>query len=166
MLTLNFENMVDPSIALHSFQKEFSLGNLKLEQGSIHPNLYVHYEAIGNNSFRLTYVRLEKLTVITFVNIVPCAPIERAPCFQIGYAVPESYRNRGLAKETIEMVITEMKNGYRRAGIKSFYIEAIVDANNQPSRRVAEHTLSTKPKEIIDEKSCLPAFQYLRKIES
>lgn len=158
--------MVDPSIALHSFQHEFSNGKLKLQQGSVYPNLYVYYDEIGNNSFRFAYVRLEKKTVIAFVNIVPCDPIGRVRCFQIGYAVPELYRNRGLAKETIEMVITEMKHGYRRAGLEEFYIEAIIDANNNPSRRVAEYTISTKPKEIIDKNSGLQAFQYRRKIQS
>jgi RimJ/RimL family protein N-acetyltransferase len=158
--------MVDPSGALQSFQKQFLLENLKLEPGAIYANLYVHYEEIGDSSFRLTYVRLKDKIVIAFVNIVPCAPFEGTRCFQIGYAVPDAYRNRGVAKETIEMAITEMKHGYLRAGIKKFYIEAIVDANNSPSRRVAEHCISANPTSIVDENSGLPAFQYLRKIES
>jgi hypothetical protein len=157
--------MVDPTSALHSFQEEFLLGNLKLERCSIYPDLYVHHEIFGEISFRLTYVRFDEKTVISFVNIVPCEPVERIHCFQIGYAVPEAYRNRGLAKETIEMVLKEMKHGYQRAGITKFYVEAIIEANNKPSLRVAEHTISASPTEIIDQFSGSPAFQYLRKIE-
>ena len=70
-----------------------------------------------------------------------------------------------MAKETIKMVLAEMKHGYQLAGIAKFYIEAIIYANNKPSRRIAENVLSTQATEIIDEKSGLPAFQYLRKIE-
>lgn len=158
--------MIDPSNALLSFQDEFSQGNLKIEPCSIFPTLYVHYEATVEKSFRLTYVRLENKIVIAFVNIVPCASIERTPCFQMGYAVPEAYRNRGLAKETVEMVISEMAHGYQNVGITKFYIEAIIDANNYPSRRVAERTISVNPTEMVDEKSGLPALQYLRKIEA
>ena len=157
--------MVDPSSALQSFQEEFLLGNLKLHQGPLYHNLYVYHEKIGESSFRFTYVRLENKTVTAFVNIVPCTSIEKTRCFQIGYAVPEAYRNRGLAKETIKMVLAEMKHGYQLAGIAKFYIEAIIYANNKPSRRIAENVLSTQATEIIDEKSGLPAFQYLRKIE-
>jgi hypothetical protein len=157
--------MVDPSNALHSFQEEFLLGNIRLEPGSIYPDLYTHYQIFGENSFRVTYVRFDNKTVISFVNIVPCEPVNGTHCFQMGYAVPEAYRNRGLAKETIQMVLKEMKQGYQRAGITKFYVETIIEANNKPSLRVAEQTISSNSTEIIDKLSGAAAFQFLRKIE-
>ena len=156
--------MIDPTNALDSFQNEFSKGNIKLQPGVIHRDLFVHVENLENNKFRMTYVQLEKFTVTSFVNFVLCAPIEKTPCFQIGYAVPAEYRNQGRAKRTINMALTEMKFGYQRAGVKEFFIEAIIDEKNIASLRVAEQTISISPISIIDEYSKVPSFQYLRKV--
>ena len=157
--------MIDPSNALQSFQQEFSLGNLKLQPGTLYPGLFVHVQPLGNTKFRMTYVQLENLTVTSFVNFVPCDQIENIPCFQVGYAVPAGYRNQGRAKEAIKMALAEMKFGYQRAGITKFFIEAIVEQSNKSSLRVAEQTISETPISMVDQFSNMPSFQYLRKIE-
>lgn len=100
-----------------------------------------------------------------FVNFADCAPVERIRCFQIGYAVPQAYRRQGQAKDIVRMAISEMQHGFKLAGVAIFYIEAIVGADNRPSQRVAEQTISATPVRMIDEISGMPAFQYLRKIE-
>ncbi len=156
--------MINPINAMHSFQKELLRGNIQLQPGDLNPDLFVYLDNPEDGKFRITYVRLESKTVTAFVNFVLCEPIEQTPCFQIGYAVAEEFRNKGQAKKIIEMAISEMRNGYQSAGITTFYVEAIVDANNKPSLRVAEQTLSAKPVGTIDKFSGLPAFQYLRKI--
>lgn len=157
--------MIDPFNALISFQEEFSRGHLKLQPGSLYPNLYAYLEMFEGDSFRFTYVRIENSTVIAFVNFVRCEPIQRTPSVQIGYAVPKAYQNRGLAKNTIKMAISELQYGWRRAGIATFYVEAIVGAENKPSQRVAEQVISSKPVSISDEFKGLPAFQYIKKVE-
>lgn len=157
--------MVDILSALGSFQYEFKRGNISLQPGAIYPDLYVHVETMHDNKFRMTYVQLENSIVVALVNFVLCAPIEKIPCFQIGYAVTAEYRNQGRAKLIIEMALTEMKFGYKRAGIIVFFVEAIVDESNKASLRVAEQTICASPKPIIDEYSKMPSFQYLRKIE-
>ncbi len=57
-----------------------------------------------------------------------------------------------------------MKNGFARANIRTFYVEAIVGVHNAPSQRVAAATISDAPIEETDKISELPALQYLRKI--
>ena len=63
-----------------------------------------------------------------------------------------------------EAAIVEIKNGLARNNLRAFYVEAIVGAHNEPSRRVAAATIADTPKEVTDEFSGLPAFQYLRKV--
>ena len=93
-----------------------------------------------------------------------CEPIEGTPCFNIGYAVPEAYRNQGRAKEAISAAISEMQHGFGRLG-HLFYVEAIVGADNKPSQRVAEQVIAETPVASTDQISGLPAFQYVRRIE-
>jgi hypothetical protein len=104
--------------------------------------------------------------VTAFVEFAPCEPIEGTPCFAIGYAVPEAYRNQGRAKDAIRAAISEMQNGFSRM-MPAFYIEAIVGGDNKPSQRVAEQIISSNtPRPVTDKLSGLPAFQYLQKIEA
>lgn len=157
--------MIDPSNAMESFQQILLTGSVQLQRGDINPDIFVHADTPAQGKFRLTYVNLDDVQIIAFVNFAPCEPIEGIPCLQIGYAVPKPYRNQGRAKKAIEMAILEMQNGYKRAGIVKFYIEAIVEIDNIASQRVAQQTISSNPKSIIDEISGLPAFQYLRIVD-
>lgn len=155
--------ITDPAQAMKSFQEVLKAEGLPLHQGEIDPNIYLHKDN-PNGKLRFSYVTLDGLTVTAFVSFVVCNPIEGIPCFNIGYAVPEKYRNQGRAKRIIRSAIIEMKNGISRAGIPTFYIEAIIGKNNQPSKRVAEQIISNQAQEITDQVSGLPALQYLCKI--
>jgi RimJ/RimL family protein N-acetyltransferase len=156
--------MTDPSNALQSFQQALLHGGIQLKRGVLDRDLYVYVDK-PNGQTRFTYVRLEDKTVTAFVELGLCEPIEGTPCLAIGYAVPEAYRNQGHAKEAIKAALAEMKHGLGRHVSKSFYVEAIVGADNKPSRRVAEQVISNTPVAITDQISGLPAFQYIRKIE-
>lgn len=157
--------MTDPSIAMHSFQQMLTAGRIQLQKCRLYTNLYVFADEPAPQKPRMTYVRLDKNTVIAFVTFAICSPIENIPCFQIGYATPEGYRCQGRAKEIVSMAIEEMKSGYKIAGVTTFYIEAIVDADNIPSQMVAEKGISTTRESMIDEISGTPAYRYLLKIE-
>lgn len=91
-------SITDPSTGLQSFQQALLQGTIQLERGALDRDLYVHFDK-ANGERRLTYVRLEGKIVTAFVNFVQCDRIEGKPCFGIGYAVPEAYRNQGRAKE-------------------------------------------------------------------
>ena len=159
--------MTDPSNALQSFQQALLNGEIQLKQlkrGVLDKNLYVYADK-PNGESRLTYARLEGRTVTAFVVVASCEPIEGKPCFNIGYAVPEAYRNQGRAKEAVRAAIAEMQQGFGRVGYSVIYVEAIVGADNKPSQRVAEQVISDTPVAVTDQISGLPAFQYVRRIE-
>jgi RimJ/RimL family protein N-acetyltransferase len=152
--------MTDPSTALQLFQEAFLLDEIQVQSGELDKDLYVHADAPGGQA-RFTYVRLEGKTVTALVIFALCEPVDGTRCCAIGYAVPEAYRNQGRAKEVVGAAISEMQHIHRHP----FYIEAIVGAENKPSQRVAEQTLSNKPLAVTDKVSGLPAFQYVRKVE-
>jgi hypothetical protein len=156
--------MTDPTNALQSFQAELlRVGVGQLQRGVLDRDLYVHFDEPGGG-LRVTYVRLHGSTVTAFVEFASSEPIERTPCFAVGYAVPEEYRNQGRAKEALKAALSEMQRGFGRIG--AFYVEAIVGADNKPSQRVAEQVISDTPVPVTDQVSGLPAFRYLRKVEN
>jgi predicted acetyltransferase len=108
-------------------------------------------------------VRLDRQTVTALVLVVLSDPIEDTPCFQIGYAVPKAHRGQGRAKSALESAIAELKYGLARNKISTFYIEAVVGADNEASKNTAATTISNTPTEITDEFSGLPALHYVRK---
>lgn len=155
--------MTDPSNALQSFQQLFLTGKIQLEPGRLDTNLYSYVDEMDGTT-RFTLVRLEGKTATAFVVFAQDGTIEGKPCFAIGYAVPEAYRNQGRAKEIVRAALAEMQGAFRKL-YPEFYVEAIVGADNKPSQRVAEQVISDTPVAVTDQVSGLPAFQYVRKIE-
>lgn len=155
--------MTDPTHSLKSFQEHFSLGVIDVQRGALDRDLFVHQDEPGGTP-RLTYVRLTGQTVTALVVFVLTEPIDGVPCFQLGYAVPEVYRSRGMAKATVSAAIAELKNGLGRNGAKPFFIEAIVGSDNAASQKVASETLSVEAEAVKDEVSGLPALRYLVRI--
>jgi len=157
--------MTNPIEALNSFQEALLEGKILLQPGDLYPDLYLTHDEPVPGKFRFTYLRLENTKITALVNFAPCAPIQGIPSVQIGYAVPEEYRKQGRAKEAVRMAIAEMKNGFQRAGVKTFYIEAIIAVDNISSQIVAEKTMSETRESMVDEISGVPAFRYLLKID-
>jgi RimJ/RimL family protein N-acetyltransferase len=155
--------MTNPSNALPSFQQALLRSEIQPQRGVLDKNIYVYVDQPEGET-RFTYVRLEGRTVTAFVEFASCEPIEGMPCFAIGYAVPEPYRNQGRAKDIVSAAISEMQHGFGRIGMV-FYVEAIVGADNKASQRVAEQFISDTPVAMTDQISGLPAFRYVRRIE-
>ncbi len=156
--------MVNPDDALQSFQNELLHGGIQPQPCLGDPNLFIYTDRpLGEP--RITYARLKGKTVTAFVMFAFDDPIEGIPCFGIGYAVPEAYRNEGRAKEVVKAAIADLRDGLARSGRTVFYVEAIVGTNNRASQRVAEQVISDAPVAVTDKLSGLPAFQYVRKIE-
>lgn len=111
---------------------------------------------------RYTYARIEHVRVIALSLFVRHEPIDDVPCFNLGYAVPEAYRNRGWASEIVEQAIQELRQGFGQHGAKSFYAEAVVGKNNLSSLRVASKVISNISVEGTDSESGEPVFAYTR----
>lgn len=132
----------DPHNAMLSFQDALAHGALPLQAGAVDQSLSVMMDK-PNGAIRLTYARIEAGQVVAFFTAIPCDPVDGVPCFNIGYAVPANHRREGRATAIIAAAIAEMKAGFGRAGVKQFYLEAIVSVDNAASIRVAEKSLSS-----------------------
>ncbi|QHO73981.1 hypothetical protein ACH79_16430 [Bradyrhizobium sp. CCBAU 051011] len=155
--------MTDPFDALTKFQRALRDGDIDLRPGELDPTLVVHLDRPAG-TLRLTYARLDGRKVIALAMMVSTEPLNGLPCYQAGVAVAKAHRGKGHAKSITEAAIAEMKNGLARNGVPSFYVEAIVNIENEPSKKVAAATISSSPVAITDHDSGLPALQYLKKV--
>jgi ribosomal protein S18 acetylase RimI-like enzyme len=156
--------MTDPHDSLPSFQQALRDGELRVQAGELDPELIVHLDHPAPGINRMTYARLDGKKVVGLVQMVPTEPLNGLPCFQAGVAVAKKYRRKGHARRIVAAAIAELKHGLSRAKIKSFYVEAIVSVDNEPSKKVAAATISASPIAVTDEGSGLPALQYLKQV--
>ncbi|WP_106638876.1 GNAT family N-acetyltransferase [Allosphingosinicella vermicomposti] len=158
-------SLVNPMDAFKTFEPALKRGELKVQQGDTDPNLLVHLDH-PMGEMRITYAKMRGESVGAIAMIINAEPFEGKPVFQIGYAVPQHLRKRGLGKEIAQAAIAEFTAGMARNGMKSFYIEAIVGIRNIASQKVAEQVIGGPTKEVADEHSGEAALQYMRKIEA
>lgn len=142
-------SFVDPTSALNQLQNQLENKQLPLDRSSPRSDLFVLRDE-PNQKPRFTYLSTEKNTIKSIAMFVLVEPYKGLPCFQIGYAVAESYRNHGLATQTVKAAINELIHGLSVHNITPIYLEAVVQADNTVSQRVMEKTLTGDFVEIID----------------
>lgn len=155
----------DVAGALKSFQQALAAGAITAQRGDLDRDMLVHMDR-PNGETRLSYARMDGRAVVALVQFIPCDPIESEPCFNVGWAVDEAYRGQGRARGAVVAAIKEMQNGFIRAGVKAFWIEAIIGEDNVASQRLAEKVLSEPVKKAPDSDSGDPIVQYLRRIDA
>lgn len=157
--------MTDPTPAMVSFEQALRVGEVRPQRCDLDRDLYVYTDNM-HGMRRWAYVRLDGATVTAFVNAALAEPFEGSPCFQLGCAVPERFRRQGLATSTLKSAIAELRHGFGRAGLKTFYVEGIVHVDNIASRRASERAICADPIAVTDGLTGLPALQYLLRVES
>ncbi|MBH3370906.1 N-acetyltransferase [Pseudomonas carnis] len=155
--------IADPMDALVSLQREVRRG-MATNPTELSPGVRVVLDQ-PNGVIRYTYARIEHGRVKSIAIFVRHEPINGVPCFNLGYAVPEAYRNHGWAGMIIEQGIQELRRGLGRHGAKSFYVEAVVGRDNLASQRVASKIISESPVAGTDSESGEPVLQYTRLVE-
>lgn len=157
--------IVNPMDALKTFEPALKRGELEVEPGRLDTSLIVHHDR-PNGEMRITYAKMNGSTVSALAIIIPADRYEGLPVFQIGYAVPQHLRKRGLAKGIAQSAMNEFTAGMAGAGIKHFFFEAIVGVKNIGSQKVAAHVIGGEPKEITDKASGEAALQYFMEVGS
>ena len=151
--------MSDPMRGLLSLQEEISnnrIALLKCKSSELHM-FFDKPEGIP----RFTYVKINEGEILSFCNFVLVEPIDKTPCFQIGYAVPEKFQNKGFGKEIAKLALIEfLTNMFRAFDSKSLYIESVISIDNLPSQKITDYILSTEPEQNIDPSSNEKMFCY------
>jgi len=155
--------IVNPMDAFKTFEPALKRGKLAVERGRVDPELLVHMDQ-PQGKVRITYARMQGDSIVGIAIITPAEFENGLPVFQIGYAVPQHLRKRGIAKALAGAAIAEFTAGIARGGIVHFYMEAIVGIGNVASQKVAAHVIGGIPKETEDHNSGEPAVQYIMEI--
>jgi len=157
-------NMTDPMNALKQLQIALDKRVVQLTPCEIYRDLSVIIDQ-PNGKSRFTYVFMENGLVQAVSLFVLAELVEGIPCFNVGYAVVENKRGKGLGTKVLKQGVDELLNGSRRNGIPEFYIEAIVYETNDPSNKLAKKVISEAPESITDCFSGEAAFHYIRKVK-
>lgn len=155
--------MTDPMDALNGLQTALNAGTVQLRPCDLHPNLTVLLDH-PNGKPRFTYALLDGSAVQAIALFVLIEPYEGLPCFQVGYAVLETHRGKGVGSRVFQQSIAELANGLRRTPMKDFYLEAIVSTGNDASNAIARKHISESPSACADEVSNEQALQYFRRV--
>lgn len=155
--------MIDPFDALESFQQAILSNGLidALQTGELDPSVRILMDSV-NRKPRLTYVNLDNKTVTAMAVFVEGRKMEGHHLFDVGYAVPETFRKQGRATNIVKIAISELESALPKIGIPKFFVQAVVGTKNEASQEVAKNTISQTPKAITDPVSGLPALQYIR----
>ena len=156
--------MTDPINALKELQKALDNNLVQLTPCDIHNDISVIVDQ-PTGVPRFTYALVESRKVTAISLFVLTEPIEGLPCFNVGYAVLDNKRGKGIGTDILKKGIEEMHQGFARNGHKEFYIEAVVGVENHPSNSIAKKIISTTPIQDQDHFSGEEAFQYLRKLQ-
>ena len=152
--------MTDPSDALPLFQRSLALGQIPGQLAVLDKSLFVATDDV-NGHHRVSYMKLRDRTIVALIQFINIDPLDGIPCFQVGYAVPEIFRGRGLAKSSFKAALAEMIHGFSRFG--DFYVETVVGLDNPVSQKISETVLGGSPQEITDSVSGKRALRYLRR---
>jgi len=158
--------MTDPHDGLVSFQKAMDRREVKLYPCATDKGLFVHVDHPAPEITRYSYTRLSPEGLSTGISIlVMVEPYEGFPCFQVGYAVPEQFRGKGLATDILTASIKEIRNGLTRNNVRvPIFIEAMIDKTNVASVRVAEKVLGPSLAEEVDKYTGTPAYHFMLKV--
>lgn len=152
--------MADPMEALLDFQR--ALDNETLFNSQDNSYLMFYDEPFeGGRRFSFSKISKKEIQVLSIFGLED--PINEITCYNVGYAVSENHRGKGLALEAVLTGIESLKKKLKEEGLKIFYLEAIVGITNKHSINVAEKIFSSKGIAMPDRESGTPAL-YFKKI--
>ncbi len=153
--------MTDPMDGLTKLQLAMDNKWVELEDCESFDDVKVIFDR-PNGEYRFSYAKVIDNSVQAFAVFVIVEPIEGVTCINLGYAVPEHNRGKGLGTEILTKSIEELKNGLGKNGISEFYLEAIISRSNIASQKIASKIISSTPEECTDSFSGQPAYSYTK----
>ena len=156
--------MTDPADALRYLQLALDVNEVTLRPCALHPEVAVLLDH-PNGITRFTYAQIKGKTVQAIALFAEAERMLGLPCFGAGVAVLESLRGKGIARSLVEKAIDELRHGFSRTPMKTFYLEAVVLTTNEPSNRLASRVFSSTRETGIDAFCGEPIYQYVRKVE-
>lgn len=154
--------MGDPTIILESLQQAINEG-MAIDPSELDSGYKFYYDEPGDGR-RFSFVKIHDNEVQALAIFGLEDPIERLTCYNVGYAVKDSCRGRGLAVEAVNHGLDRLIRHLIKEGLSRFYLEAIIAQSNLHSINVTKKLFPAKPEPIIDGESGTPSFQFKRLI--
>ena len=128
-------------------------GSVNIQPGKIFNDIYAHGDTPAGVP-RFTYVMFSPTVqneVIARCTIIYDSQKDGVGCWQIDWAVLEQYRGKNWGGTIAKKALTEFVNGMQRIYPDGFIIEAIVDQDNEASKKIASSLIGDE--EIVLNKS-------------
>jgi hypothetical protein len=124
-------------------------------------DLFVEVDiALGTE--RYTYARLKGLKVQQLVVLNENQPLNGLPCFCLFYGTLEGLRGKGLTAPFIETVLEQFKMDLKPHYGREFYVESLIETDNEPSLAIARKLFGEPSHDGKDEETGVPTriWQY------
>lgn len=150
----------NPMTGFKLLEQAFAEGfRMSLVPGS--KDLYVEIDK-GLRSERYTYARLKGLKVQQLVVLDENDPLNGLPCFCLFYGTLEELRGQGLTAPFIQEVLEQFKRDLRPWYGAHYYIESLIETDNEPSLAIARKLFGEPSHDGVDSLSGAPTriWQY------
>ncbi|HHX8492594.1 TPA: hypothetical protein ACVO3B_004439 [Vibrio diabolicus] len=104
---------------------------------------------------RFTYARLNGLKVQQLVVLDENQPLNGLPCYCLFYGTLEELRGQGKTVEFIQQTLEQFKKDVSKKH-KEFYIEALIETDNEASLAIASKLFGEPSHDGVDEFSGTP----------
>lgn len=138
--------------------------SIEIQPGKLFDDIYCHGDKPAGVP-RFTYVMFSPTVeneVIARCTIIYDTQKNGLSCWQIDWAVLEQYRRKHFGGTIAKKAITEFVNGMQNIMTNGFIIEAIVDQENEASKKIANELIGNE-EIILDESTGRNVHSYLRK---
>jgi len=150
----------NPMTGFRTLEEAFSQG-FRMKRVPSTDDIFIEKDmALGAE--RYTYARLKKLKVQQTVVLNGNQPLNGLPCFCLFYGTLEELRGKGLTVPFIEEILKKFKKDLHKRYGKEYYIEALIETDNDASLAIAAKLFGQPSHDGIDEISGEPTriWQY------
>jgi hypothetical protein len=138
----------DPMTGFKTLELAFSQG-FRMKRVSFTKDIYFEKDKALDYD-RYTYARLDGLKVQQTVVLNGNQPLHGLPCFCLFYGTLEELRGQGNTIPFIQKILEQFKKDLPRR-YKEFYIETLIEIDNEASLAVAAKLFGEPSNEGVDE---------------
>lgn len=124
-------------------------------------DIYIEIDE-GLSGKRYTFARLKEFKVQQLVVLDENQPLLGLPCFCLFYGTLKELRGKGITTQFIQSVLELFKKDLHATYGKNYYIESLVETDNEPSLAIAKKLFGEPSHDGVDEESGMPTriWQY------
>lgn len=155
-------SIANPMDALIQFQDYLSSGMPIDPTLLVNNYLEMYEEPGGGRRFSFAKILENEIQALAIFGLED--HLNEILCYNVGYAVSENHRGRGLAIEAIKIGLARLKDNLKLEGVSQFYLEAVIEHSNIYSIKIAEKILNCKGVEVYERESGKPALHFKKLI--